>query len=243
MIRTLWVFTVGVTWTVLYGTHMIVATRFGFRNALCICDHHPREWARKILRAARCPVELTGTEHLDVDAPQILVSNHESWFDVFTLAAFLPGRSRFVAKKELSSVPIFGRAFQACGHVSVDRGDRGAAVESLDRAARQIRSDSSSIVMFPEGTRTRTGELQRFKKGAFVLAIQAGVPVVPVAIVGSRAIMPKGAWTIKPGKIEVRIGAPIDVEGLGHGDRDLLLRRAFEAVAELRGGIAPPTTA
>ncbi len=243
MIRTLWVFAVGVTWTALYGVHMIVATRFGFRNAQCICDHHPREWGRKILRAARCPVELTGAEHLDAEAPQILVSNHESWFDVFTLAASLPGRYRFVAKKELSSVPIFGRAFESCGHVSVDRGDRGAAVESLDLAARQIRSDSSSIVMFPEGTRTRTGALQRFKKGAFVLAIQAGVPVVPVAIVGSRAIMPKGAWTVKPGEIEVRIGEPIEVEGLAHGDRDTLLRRAFEAVAELRGGIAPPTTA
>lgn len=243
MIRTLWTFTVGVTWTILYGVHMIIATRFGFRNARCICDHHPRDWAQKILRAARCPVEMTGTEHLDVDSPQILVSNHESWFDVFTLAAYLPGRYRFVAKKELSSVPIFGRAFEACGHVSVDRGDRGAAVESLDLAARQISSDSSSIVMFPEGTRTRTGELQRFKKGAFVLAIQAGVPIVPVAIVGSRAIMPKGAWTIKPGKIDVRIGAPIVVEGLDHSDRDGLLRRAFDAVAELRGGVAPPTTA
>ena len=119
------------------------------------------------------------------------------------------------------------------------RGDRGSAIESLDRAAKQINADSSSIVVFPEGTRSPTGELRRFKKGAFVLAIQAEVPIVPVAVVGTRAIMPKGRFRVRPGPIEIRIGAPMEVKGLEHSDRDALLGRAYDHVAALRGGSGP----
>jgi 1-acyl-sn-glycerol-3-phosphate acyltransferase len=232
-----WLFTLGAFWTVVYGTHMIAASVFKFRNARCICDHHPRYWALKILKASTCPVTLTGQEHIDPDAPQILVANHESWFDVFVLAAHIPGRYRFVAKKELEKIPIFGPAIMMCGHITVDRGDRSAAIESLEQAAQQIRSDNSTIVLFPEGTRTRTGDLQKFKKGAFVLAIQARVPIVPVAIRGTRAIMPKGAWRIRPGPIDITIGEPIPVEGLVHDDRDVLRQQAYAAVATLRGGV------
>ncbi len=239
MIRTLWVFVVGIWYTAIYGSQMILATTFRFKRAQCICDQRPRQWAQKILRAARCPVRLVGVEGVDPDAPQILVSNHESWFDVFALHASLPGRLRFVAKKELEKIPIFGTAFVACGHVTVDRGDRGSAIESLARAATKINSDSSSIVVFPEGTRSPTGDLRRFKKGAFVLAIQAQVPIVPVAVIGTRDIMPKGAWTVKPGPIEIRIGEPIPVEEMAHQDRDQLLNRAYEHVADLRGGSGP----
>lgn len=236
MIRTIATFVVGIVLTAVLGMQMILATRFGFKRVRCICDRNPRLWAQKILRTARVTVRVTGAERIDPDAPQILVSNHESWFDVFALVAHIPGRYRFVAKKELERIPIFGKAFTGCGNVTVDRGDRGSAIESLDRAARQINADDSTIVMFPEGTRSPDGRLQRFKKGAFVLAIQARVPIVPVAVVGSRQIMPKGAWSVHPGEIEIRIGEPIPVEDLGHGDRDALLERSYRAVAHLRGG-------
>jgi len=212
---------------------MIVATLFSFKNARCVCDQGPVRWAERILRASRCPVTVRGSEHLDMENPQIVVANHTSWFDVFVLVGRLPGNCRFVAKKELGRIPVFGRAIRMCGHVMVDRGDRGAAIESLERASHQIRSDSSSIVMFPEGTRSPTGTLQRFKKGAFVLAIQSGVPIVPLAILGTWDIMPKGSWRIRPGPIEIRIGKPIPVEGLAHDDRDALLRQARAAVEGL----------
>lgn len=239
MIRTIWVFAVGIWYTVLYGMQMIVATTLRLKRAQCICDSRPRRWAVKILKAARCSVVVTGAEHVDPDAPQIVVSNHESWFDVFALTAHLPGRLRFVAKKELERIPIFGTAFVACGHVTVDRGDRGSAIESLERAASQINADSSSIIVFPEGTRSPTGALRSFKKGAFVLAIQARVPVVPTAVVGTRDVMAKGGWLVRPGRIEVRIGEPIRVDDLEHADRDALLARAYREVAALRGGSGP----
>jgi 1-acyl-sn-glycerol-3-phosphate acyltransferase len=158
---------------------------------------------------------------------------------VFAVVSKVPARLRFVAKQELASIPIFGRAWRACGHVSVDRSDRAAAIESLEAASRRIRDGGLSIVMFPEGTRSPTGELQRFKKGAFVLAIKAGVPVVPVAVIGSRPIMPKGSYRIRKGEIHIRVGEPIPVDGLSHEDRDSLTIRARESVAALRGGEGP----
>ena len=130
-------------------------------------------------------------------------------------------------------MPVFGPAWRACGHISVDRHDRDAAIDALERARRRIHADDLTMVMFPEGTRSVTGALQPFKKGAFVVALQAGVPVVPVAILGSRAIMRKHAWRIRPGTIMVRVGDPISVDGLTMDDRDELVRRAWEAVQAL----------
>jgi len=239
VIRSVWVFLVGTVWLMVYGAHMILATHFGFKNTQCVCDRNPRAWGLKILKAAKCTVRVRGGHHLDPDSPQIVISNHESWFDVFALAGHIPGRYRWVAKKELEKVPVFGRAFVSCGHVTVDRGDRGSAVESLEKAARQINADNSSIMIFPEGTRSPTGALQRFKKGAFVLAIQAGVPIVPVAVRGGRAIMPKGSYRVRPGELEIQIGEPISVEGMTHTDRDRLLQQSFDAMAALRGGTGP----
>jgi 1-acyl-sn-glycerol-3-phosphate acyltransferase len=149
------------------------------------------------------------------------------------MAAHLPVRYRFVAKKELQRIPVFGRAWTRCGHVSVDRGDREAAVGSLDRAWKEVRDENLTMVLFPEGTRSPDGELRPFKKGAFVLAIQARAPVVPVGITGSRKIMAKGASVIRPGTVRIRVGRPIPTEGLSILDRDRLLERCWTAVLAL----------
>ena len=162
-----------------------------------------------------------------------MVSNHQSWFDVFALCAHLPVGFRFVAKKELGRIPIYGRAWEACGHVSVDRGDRDAAIESLGQASEEVKELGLTMVMFPEGTRSPTGELQPFKKGAFVLAIQLQIPLVPIAIVGSRAIMRKGGWRVSSGEVTIRVGDAISSEGLAFRDRDELLKQSHTAVAEL----------
>jgi 1-acyl-sn-glycerol-3-phosphate acyltransferase len=167
----------------------------------------------------------------------VLVANHVSWFDVLALASSLPGPFRFVGKKELTKVPIFGRAWQASGHISIDRHDRASALQSLAVARRRLEEDRPTVILFPEGTRSPTGELRAFKKGAFVLAIQTGVEVVPAAILGSREVMAKGSWTIHTGRtIRVRLGAPIPVDGLTVDDRDALTGRARAQVLELLGG-------
>jgi len=175
---------------------------------------------------------------IDADRPQILVANHTSWYDVLVLVGSIPGRALFVAKHEILGVPVFGPALKACGHIFIDRKDRKKAVESLSEARRRLEDESPTIIMFPEGTRSATGELQAFKKGAFVLGLQTGVDIVPAAIVGSREVMKKGSLLVRPGKVTVRFGEPISVEGLTLDDRSDLTERAREALMELQAEVA-----
>jgi len=202
----------------------------------CRCDELPRRWARLLLKAAGTRVALENLERIDLDRPQILVANHVSYFDVLAMMAYVPGKLRFVAKKELADVPVFGPAWRACGHVSIDRQNAESAHRSLDLIRRRIEEERPTVVLFPEGTRSASGELRPFKKGAFVLAIQTGAEVVPAAVLGTREIMRKGSWMIRTGRtIHVRFGEPLSVEGLGMEDRDALTRRAHDAVATLQG--------
>ena len=234
MLRFLFVTTCVIPVTVYNGFRMLWAVRRNPPTAKCICDRVPRRWASFILRCSGVRVILENEEVIDPERPQIVVANHVSWFDVFTLIAAMPGRSLFVAKKELSRIPLFGPAVAACGHVFIDRTDRRRAVDSLAVVRKKLEEDCSTIIMFPEGTRSRTGELQPFKKGAFVLAIQAGVEVVPAAISGSRSVMRKGSMRIRPGTIRVRFGDPIEVSGLDLDMRNELTKRAHNALAALQ---------
>ena len=157
MIRTFWVFAVGGLATLYHAGTVVLRTYLWRRKLRCACDRAARRWAQAILWAARVRVRLEGTEHLRADRPQIIVSNHQSWFDVFALAAQLPVRYRFVAKKELEEIPVFGKAWTSCGHVSVDRGNREAAIEALDQAWREVHEDRLTMILFPEGTRSPDG--------------------------------------------------------------------------------------
>lgn len=240
MIRSVWILSFGVLYTFWYAGQVWLMALFRRHEALkCRCDGIQRGWAKAVLRKAGIRVRIEGGEHLTEGDGRIIASNHESWFDVFALAAYLPGEYRFVAKKELRRIPIFGRSWVACGHVSIDRQNRESAVESLAIAADQITERRLAVVMFPEGTRSRDGYLGEFKRGAFVLAIQAGVPVVPVAVLGSRHIMPKGSFRIGRGEIVVKIGEPVPVQGLAHKDRADLQRTVRSRIAQLRGGEGP----
>jgi 1-acyl-sn-glycerol-3-phosphate acyltransferase len=220
--------------TVYYGTKVLWATYRGRPGYQSVCERSPRSWARAILRCAGVDVVLENDQIIAADRPQILVANHVSWFDVLALAGHLPGHAVFVAKKELRGVPFFGRAAAACGQIFIDRSDRNRAVESLAVARRELEKSSPTVIMFPEGTRSASGELQPFKKGAFVLAIQSGVDVVPAAIFGSREVMKKGSLLIRPGTVRVRFGAPISVSGLELGDRNQLTERAWQSLADLQ---------
>lgn len=235
MIRSIWVYVVGFFSTVYHAGAVVLRTHFWRKNLHCACDHHARQWAKDLLWAGSVPVILEGVENLRTDEPQIVVSNHQSWFDVFALAAHLPVRYRFVAKKELGEIPIFGKAWMACGHVSVDRGTREAAIESLDQAWREVHEDKLTMVLFPEGTRSPDGRLKPFKKGAFVLAVQGQVPLVPVAVVGSREVMKKGSWKVRSRPITLKIGEPIPTEGSTIRDRNRLLKASWDAIAALKG--------
>ena len=236
MIRSLWVWIVGVGTLIRYGIPIVWRAWRRSPRLRCTCRNNPAAWSRAIVRAAGVHVTLEGTEHLSTERAAVVVANHQSWFDVFAIQGYLPVDVRFVAKKELEGIPVFGASWQACGHISIDRGDLTKAIASLRRAGEVMRSEHPTIIMFPEGTRSATGELQPFKKGPFVLAIETGVPVIPAAIVGSRGVMAKGEWRIRPGHVRVRIGAPIPVEGLTHDDRHRLEHASHDAVRRLKEG-------
>lgn len=233
-LRNAWLYVMGLVLTAYWASRVVLRS---LRNDPCaleaFCERAPRVWSRGILKLAGVEVEVEGAEDFIPDRPQIVVANHSSWFDVFAVAGHFPGSYHFVAKQELARIPIFGAAWIACGHIAIDRSDLSSAVASLEKAAEKIASEDATIVMFPEGTRSPTGELQPFKKGAFMLALKADVPVVPVGILGSREVMPKHQWLVRPGKIRIRIGDPISLDEFTVKKRDELVRTAHEAVADL----------
>ena len=241
LIRALWVFLVCPLVTVVLAAQIVLADWLGFERAVKrYCFRNPRWSARTFLWASGVGVTLEGAEHLAGKGPRVLVANHESWFDVFALSGILPAEYRFVIKKELERVPVWGRAWRTCGHISVDRRDRQSAIESLVRARTMSGvGDDILLVVFPEGTRSVDGNMLPFKKGAFVLALQLGAPVIPVAVIGGRHIMAKRDWRIRSGQMRVVIGEPIPVAALDPSDRGDLARRSRDAVAALRGGEGP----
>jgi 1-acyl-sn-glycerol-3-phosphate acyltransferase len=176
--------------------------------------------------------------------PRIFASNHVSWYDVFVLAATLP-RYAFVAKAELLRIPIFGPGARAVGTVPIERDNRKSAFASYEAAAVQVRA-GRPIIVFPEGTRGRAYALRPFKKGPFVLAIAAQVPVVPMIVYGTMAIMPKGSWRIRPGVVDLHLLEPVPTAGLTYDDRDTLSATVHDRMAELlerQYGVAPVSTA
>lgn len=200
-------------------------------------DAAPADWARDLLAETRIEVRAEGLEHLAGLGPCVFASNHTSFVDIWALLATLPGRVRFVAKRELFPIPIFGTALRITGQIPIDRQQRHAAIASCSLAAQAIRGGKSAIV-FVEGTRSRDGTLRPFKKGAFVLALEAQVPVVPVRILGAYERLPRGAVAPRPGQVIVRVGAPVATAGLGYDAREALLERtraAVEALADAPG--------
>ena len=167
------------------------------------------------------------------DGPCVFVANHVSFVDIWVLMATLPGTVRFLAKKELMSVPLFGWAMKAAGHIPVHRQNRSAAVGAFDEASEMIRGGTSAIV-FGEGTRSRDGTLRSLKKGPFVLAIKAEVPVVPIFLHGTFEVLPKGSVTPRPHPITMLVGDPILTTGLTYEDRERLGDRCRDALLALR---------
>src|SRR2546423_2201703 len=173
----------------------------------------------------------------------IFASNHISWFDVPALAKILP-RYKFVAKAELFKVPIFGHGMRAVGMIEIQRETRKAAFGAYDLAAERIRS-GNSVVVFPEGTRGHAYPLRPFKKGPFVLAIAAGVPIVPVIVHGTIEIMPKGSLWAHPGTIDIHLLEPVSTTGVDYDHREALMQtvrnRMADAMRDLYGVEPLPT--
>jgi 1-acyl-sn-glycerol-3-phosphate acyltransferase len=189
-------------------------------------------WAPNVLSLGGVRAVRLCAEGIDWSRPYVVVANHESQIDIPLLFAFLPMPIRFLAKRSLFFIPVFGWCLWGARFIPVDRASSRKARQSIDLAAKKIRR-GPSLVVFPEGTRTPDGELQAFKSGAFVMALRAGVPVLPVAICGSYGIVPKHSLGVRPGTVHVVIGAPIPVDGFGPGDKEKLKLVVRERVAEM----------
>ena len=192
-------------------------------------------WGRSGLLLAGLRIKVRGSEYIPQGQSAIYIANHQSNFDIPILYAGLPIQFRWMAKKELFNIPLFGLGMKRCGYIPIDRTDRRKSMKSMNAAAQRIKA-GASVIIFPEGTRSPDGKLQEFKKGGFLIAVKAQVPVVPVAIKGSFAVMSKDSLRIHGGTIEVEIFPPIKTEGLKTADTGKLLERVREPIAAMLEG-------
>jgi 1-acyl-sn-glycerol-3-phosphate acyltransferase len=191
-----------------------------------------RGWCNAVLAAAGVREDLAGLENLPAGTC-VLACNHQSNFDAPFVFARLPKHIRFVAKREIYRIPIFGAAVKAMGNIRVERTGSDADRQRIEAAVEQVRT-RTSILFFAEGTRSTDGKLRPFKKGAAILAIDAQVPIVPLAVAGAHEITPKGGLWVHSGRpLVLRVGKPIPTAGLTRDDRDSLTEQAHDAVAAL----------
>lgn len=187
-------------------------------------------WSRAGLMMAGVRLRVTGTEQVPEGEPVIFMGNHQGNFDILVLSRVIPRRFSWMAKEELFRIPLFGTAMLRAGYIPVNRSDGRKALRSLDAAAHRIRA-GASVIVFPEGTRTADGSLLPFKKGGFILAERAGVPIVPFTIKGSMRVNPRNTLKLVRGaEISVRFGAPIPTSGNGALKGQPLMDRVRAAI-------------
>ena len=228
-LRSLLTYVVIVLYIIVVGPPALVIARlFHWKRGLYLVGHGGVGLA---LFLAGIRYRVVGRENVPPGAV-VYCSNHESNVDPAVLFQGLHPMIHILYKQELHQIPLMGMAFDIGGFVAVDRADRRKSIASVDTAVESLRRGNSFLI-FPEGTRSRTGDLLPFKKGGFIMALQAQVPVIPVAVSGGRASMRKGSAIVRPVKVTVRLGPPISTEGLTIDDRDTLIERARTAVQGL----------
>jgi 1-acyl-sn-glycerol-3-phosphate acyltransferase len=168
-----------------------------------------RLWCRLLCQLNGVKVEINGLENILSDRPQIFVSNHQGYFDIFALSGYLPVQIRWIAKSSLFKIPFLGWAMMAAGYIPVERDNRKKAYEAFNKTLEKIK-EGCSIIIFPEGTRSEDGEIGPFKKGSNLIASRTKSPMVPITIIGSGDIIKKGSARINPGSIQVVISPPVE---------------------------------
>jgi 1-acyl-sn-glycerol-3-phosphate acyltransferase len=190
-------------------------------------------WARGILGLGIAPSQrLAGAQALAHPAARIVMANHASHLDVLFLIARIGTPLRFLTKRELFYIPLFGQAIWLVGHIPINRGNRRSAFQSLDRAANQIKA-GKTLLIFPEGTRSPGGGLGDFKKGGFVLAVKSGAPIVPIGIAGTALLLPKRGFLFGRGPIVGVVGEPIDTRSYTLETKDDLMRLVRQRIDAL----------
>jgi len=216
--------------TLVLGCLAVVVAAFAPRVAF----HFGTVWAWLLCRLAPIRVTLEGREHAKKGQSYIILSNHQSHFDILAFYGHWGRQFRWVIKEELRKVPGLGWYCAAGGHIFIDRSSREKAIESLKRA-RPLLEDGISVMFFPEGTRSRDGRMREFKKGGFRMALELGFPILPVSISGTRHVLPGHSYLLLPGRVRIRIHEPIDPRRYGFERRE-------ELIADVRRSIASGLT-
>jgi 1-acyl-sn-glycerol-3-phosphate acyltransferase len=191
-----------------------------------------RWWSGWVMWFAGVRMTVEKRGELQLGQPYVVMANHASTIDIWALFRAVPFPVRMIAKKQLARIPLFGWVMWAGRFIFIDRQSATAARRSIQDAGNRIRG-GCSVLIFPEGTRTRDGQLGDFKKGGFHLAMEAGVPILPIALQGTRALMPRGSLRVKSGPIKAIIGAPIPTKGLKAEDRAALIEQVRSSIAAM----------
>jgi 1-acyl-sn-glycerol-3-phosphate acyltransferase len=189
-------------------------------------------WAQQILRLAGVRITVKGIDRVDWNTPYVIVVNHQSALDIPLLINRIPVQTRFLAKRSLFYIPLFGWSLALARFIPVDRGSKRKSRRSIERAAERIRK-GPSLIVFPEGTRSPDGAVHKFKSGAFIIGIRSGVPILPVAVRGMYDVVPKSRLAVRPGPVELVFGEPLPTAGLGMADKEGLRKRTQAAVTRM----------
>jgi 1-acyl-sn-glycerol-3-phosphate acyltransferase len=220
-VRTLLTLVTALVLTIILGGLVVIAAALGVpRRPGGIYERLPRLWCRALLWSAGVKVVAHGVERYQDGKPYVFTSNHVSLFDIPALAGALPAHN-FLAKSELFRIPFFGPGIRPLGTIPIERENRKAAFGAYNVAAERIKS-GSSVVVFPEGTRGTAYPIRPFKKGPFVLAIQAGVPIVPCVVHGTINVLPKKTFRVRPGRVDVHLLEAVPTTGYSYEQRDVL---------------------
>ena len=229
MIRTLIIVIFTFPATVLLSSLTILASFINKNGDLAY--NITKTWAKFVLAVSRIKVTVQGSYNIRSDRSYIYMSNHQSNFDIPVALAYLPFKFRWVAKAELFKIPIFGNAMHRVGHINIDRSNRRAAFKSLKKAAKNIR-EGVSVLIYPEGTRSKDGNIGTFKNGGFVLSVESGTPIVPVIIHGTWPIMSRDKIIVKPGNVIIEIKEPIETKNYNRKTRNDLLKKVRNVICE-----------
>ena len=230
----IWVDPLIILSTIVFGSISVVLSLFDKSGRKMIAT--ARVWARSLVRIAHVRVTVEGLEKIDPNGAYVFAANHLSYMDTPVVLSNIPVQFRFMAKKGLFQIPFLGTHLMQAGHIPVPLDDARGSVKTLHRAAETIRDRRISILIFPEGGRSITGVLQDFKEGAAYIAIKAGVPIVPIALVGTRRILAMGSATFHSGPVKVRISEPIPTGGMSLRDRGELTATIRERIVSMLGG-------
>jgi 1-acyl-sn-glycerol-3-phosphate acyltransferase len=222
-------------WVILFFSTVILGTIAIFLSLFDPSGNIPhrvaRLWGKIQLRTAGAQVRIRGLENVQPGKSYILVSNHQSNFDIFALLGYLPFQFRWTAKAELFRIPFLGWSMTRIGYIPIERESPKKAYRSMIHAAEKIKQ-GVSVMIFPEGTRSPDGNLQPFKKGVFIIALKSHAPIVPITIFGTSKIMRKGDWRAYPGKVQIIIDPPIETAGTPELKEEEISRRVRSVIKD-----------